>query len=59
MQALTVNDEKSASTEVRRAGSYMMVMVKTIAPYIIKAIADRKLENSLPLWLVLWILAMI
>ena len=50
VQALAVNDERIiATTEVRRAGSYMMVNGrKLLPPYIIKAIADpEKLENSL------------
>lgn len=50
VQALAVNDERIiATSEVRRAGSYMTVNGrKLLPPYIIKAIADPvKLENSL------------
>lgn len=50
VQALAVNDERIVATsEVRRAGSYMTVNGrKLLPPYIIKAIADPvKLENSL------------
>ncbi len=50
VQALAVNDERIiATSEVRRAGSYMIVNGrKLLPPYIIKAIADPvKLENSL------------
>lgn len=50
VQALAVNDERIiATSEVRRAGSYMTVNGrKLLPPYIIKAIADpQKLENSL------------
>lgn len=50
VQALAVNDERIVATsEVRRAGSYMIVNGrKLLPPYIIKAIADPvKLENSL------------
>lgn len=50
VQALAVNDERIISTsEVRRAGSYIMVNGrKLLPPYVIKAIADpEKLENSL------------
>jgi len=50
VQALAVNDERIiATSEVRRAGSYMTVNGrKLLPPYVIKAIADPdKLENSL------------
>ncbi len=50
VQALAVNDERIiATSEVRRAGSYMMVNGrKLLPPYIIKAIAEpTKLESSL------------
>lgn len=50
VQALSVNDERIiATSEVRRAGSYMTVNGrKLLPPYVIKAIADpEKLENSL------------
>ncbi|NLM11425.1 MAG: DUF881 domain-containing protein [Clostridiaceae bacterium] len=50
VQALAVNDERIiATSEVRRAGSYMIVNGrKLLPPYVIKAIADpEKLENSL------------
>ncbi len=50
VQALAVNDERMiATSEVRRAGSYIMVNGrKLLPPYIVKAIADpEKLESSL------------
>jgi len=50
VQALAVNDERIiATSEVRRAGSYMTVNGrKLLPPYVIKAIADpEKLESSL------------
>ncbi len=50
VQALAVNDERIiATSEVRRAGSYMMVNGrKLLPPYVIKAIAvPNKLESSL------------
>ena len=46
----TVKDERIiATTEIRRAGRYIMVNgQQTLAPYVIKAIADpEKLEHSL------------
>jgi uncharacterized protein YlxW (UPF0749 family) len=50
VQALAVNDERIiATSEVRRAGGYMMVNGrKLLPPYVIKAIADPdNLEGSL------------
>lgn len=50
VQALAVNDERIiATSEVRRAGSYMTVNGrKLLPPYVIKAIADpENLESSL------------
>lgn len=50
VQALAVNEERIiATSEVRRAGSYMVVNGrKLLPPYVIKAISDPdKLENSL------------
>ncbi len=50
VQALAVNNERIiATSEVRRAGSYMTVNGrKMLPPYVIKAIADpEKLESSL------------
>lgn len=50
VQALSVNDERIiATSEVRKAGSYMTVNGrKLLPPYVIKAIADpEKLESSL------------
>jgi len=50
VQALAVNDERIiATSEVRKAGSYMTVNGrKLLPPYVIKAIADPdKLESSL------------
>lgn len=50
VQALSVNDERIVATsEVRRAGSYIVVNGrKLLPPFVIKAISDpQKLENSL------------